>query len=258
MFNHTPAIWLMNTGHDVPGRPSLGAWLQYGLGSMTRDLPAFVVMHAKPLKPGPGVWGNGFLSAAYQGTRLNSSATPIPYLSPTESQQARDRERSLSYLRTLNESHARDRHDSELDARIASYELAFRMQVAAPEAVDLNRESKVTRELYGGGFGEQCLVARRLVERGVRCVQIYHGGGPDDWDSHGDNHNMQNRRMKEVDQGCAALLKDLKSRGLLDETLVVWGGEFGRTPTTEGTQRSRSQSVTAFQCGSPVAGPKGE
>ena len=141
----------------------------------------------------------------------------------------------LLYLRTLNESHARARHDTELDARIAAYELAFRMQVAAPEAVDLQRESKATRELYGDGFGEQCLIARRLVERGVRCVQIYHGGGPDDWDSHGDNHNTQARRLKEVDQGCAALLKDLKSRGLLDETLVVWGGEFGRTPTTEGS-----------------------
>ena len=256
VFNHTPAIWLMNTGHDVPGRPSLGSWLQYGLGSMTSNLPSFVVMHAKPLKPGPGVWGNGFLPAEHQGIRLNSSQTPIPYLTPQEPLRNGDRQRQLGYLRSLNEAHARDRHDTELDARIASYELAFRMQVAAPEAVDLGSESKATRELYGNGFGEQCLVARRLVERGVRCVQIYHGGGPDDWDSHGDNHNTQTRRMREVDQGCAALLNDLRSRGLLDETLVVWGGEFGRTPTTEGSN-GRDHSPYGFSMWLAGGGTKG-
>ena len=134
----------------------------------------------------------------------------------------------------MNRTHAADRHDSELDARIASYELAFRMQSAAPEAVDIGRETAATRDLYGKGFGEQCLVARRLVERGVRCVQIYHGGDNDDWDTHGDNHHGQTRRMREVDQGCAGLLEDLRRRGLLEDTLVVWSGEFGRTPTTEG------------------------
>ena len=142
----------------------------------------------------------------------------------------------LRYLRDLDGSHAAARHDSRLDARIAAYELAFRMQTAAPEAVDLSRETRATRDAYGPDFGEQCLVARRLVERGVRCVQIYHVG-PDpanDWDTHGNNHDGQARRMREVDRGCAALITDLRQRGLLDETLVVWGGEFGRTPTTEG------------------------
>lgn len=256
VFNHTPAIWLMNTGHDVPGRPSLGSWLQYGLGSLTRDLPSFVVMHAKPLKPGPGVWGNGFLPAAFQGTRLSQGATPIPYLTPPELLQRGDAGKQLAYFRSLNGEHARDRHDTELDARIASYELAFRMQSAAPEAVDLAQETQATRAAYGGGFGEQCLVARRLVERGVRCVQIYHGGGPDDWDSHHDNHNMQTRRMQEVDQGTAALLQDLQARGLLDETLVVWGGEFGRTPTTEGSN-GRDHSPYGFSMCLVGGGVKG-
>jgi uncharacterized protein (DUF1501 family) len=140
----------------------------------------------------------------------------------------------LDYLQEMNRSHAAERLDGELDARIASYELAFRMQSAAPEAVDISRESAATRALYGAGFGEQCLIARRLVEHGVRFVQIYHGGDSEDWDTHGDNHNGQTKRLREVDQGCAALLRDLASRGMLEETLVVWTGEFGRTPTTEG------------------------
>jgi hypothetical protein len=256
VFNHTPAIWLMNSGSDLPGRPSLGAWLQYGLGTMTRDLPSFVVMHAKPLKPGPGVWGNGFLPAAFQGTQIRPGLSPIPYLNPLEQSPRGDQQRQLAYLQSLNEAHARERHDSELDARIASYELAFRMQAAAPEAVDLTRETKATREKYGDGFGEQCLIARRLVERGVRCVQIYHGGGPDDWDSHGDNHNMQARRMSEVDQGSAALVSDLQERGLLDEVLVVWGGEFGRTPTTEGSN-GRDHSPYGFSMWLAGGGTKG-
>jgi hypothetical protein len=235
-FNHTPAIWFQNTGSHLPGRPSLGAWLTYGLGSESFDLPAFVVMHAKPLKPGPGVWGNGFLPASYQGTRVNAGPVPIPSLIPPIARTPADELSNLAYLRELNQTHAGARHDSRLDARIASYELAFRMQTSGPEAVDLSRETRATRELYGANFGEQCLIARRLVERGVRCVQIYHVG-PDpanDWDTHGSNHTGQTQRMREVDQGCAALLTDLKARGLLDETLVVWAGEFGRTPTTEG------------------------
>jgi hypothetical protein len=235
-FNHTPAIWFQNTGSSLPGRPSLGAWLTYGLGSEASDLPAFVVMHAKPLKPGAGVWGNGFLPAHYQGTRVNAGPVPIPALIPPLARTRGDERSTLDYLHELNRRHADARHDSKLDARIASYELAFRMQSAAPEAVDQSRETRATRELYGPDFGEQCLIARRLVERGVRFVQIYHVG-PDpahDWDTHGGNHHGQSQRMREVDRGCAALIMDLKARGLLDETLVVWAGEFGRTPTTEG------------------------
>ena len=234
VFNHTPAIWLANTGSSLPGRASLGAWLSYGLGSVSDNLPAFVVMHSRPLKPGPGVWGSGFLPAVYQGTPVGTGATPIPHLAPPPELRGGNQRAVLDYLQDMNRTHAADRHDSELDARIASYELAFRMQSAAPEAVDIGRETAATRDLYGKGFGEQCLVARRLVERGVRCVQIYHGGDNDDWDTHGDNHNGQTRRMREVDQGCAGLLEDLRSRGLLEDTLVVWSGEFGRTPTTEG------------------------
>ena len=234
VFNHTPAIWLMNTGSSLPGRASLGAWLTYGLGSVADNLPAFVVMHTRPLKPGPGVWGSGFLPAVYQATPIGTGPAPIPYLAAPAELRGGNQRAVLDYLQEMNRGHAAERHDSELDARIASYELAFRMQSAAPEAVDISREDAATRELYGKDFGEQCLVARRLVERGVRCVQIYHGGDSDDWDTHGNNHAGQTKRLREVDQGCAALLKDLRSRGMLDDTLVVWTGEFGRTPTTEG------------------------
>jgi len=234
VFNHTPAIWLLNSGSPLPGRASLGAWLSYGLGSTADNLPAFVVMHARPLKPGPGVWGSGFLPAVYQGTPIGSGPTPIPHLTPPAALREDHQRAILDYVQDLNRDHAAERHDSELDARIASYELAFRMQSAAPEAVDLGRETAATRDLYGDGFGEQCLIARRLVERGVRCVQIYHGGDSEDWDTHGNNESGQAKRLGEVDQGCAALLQDLRQRGLLDDTLVVWTGEFGRTPTTEG------------------------
>jgi len=234
VFNHTPAIWLANTGSQFPGRASLGAWLSYGLGAESDNLPSFVVMHSRPLKPGPGVWGNGFLPAAYQGTRISSGAAPIPYLTPPSALEGGNQRAVLDYMQGLNHDHALLRNDSVLDARIASYELAFRMQAAAPEAVNLRTEDAATLEMYGKGFGEQCLAARRLVQRGVRCIQIYHGGDSDDWDSHGDNDKQQGRRMAEVDRGCAALLKDLRRLGMLEDTLVVWGGEFGRTPTTEG------------------------
>jgi hypothetical protein len=234
IFNHTPGIWLMNTGHDRMGRPSLGAWVSYGLGSVADNLPAFVVMTDGPLKPGPGVWGNGFLPAVYQGTRFDGSAAPIPNLAKPNELGAADQRAVLDYAQALNRAHAGPRGDSDLEARIATYELAYRMQAAAPEAVDLARETKATRDLYGRGFGEQCLIARRLVERGTRFVQIYHGCGPTGWDTHGDNHNGQVKMIQSCDRGAAALITDLKRRGLLDETLVIWGGEFGRTPTTEG------------------------
>jgi len=190
-----------------------------------------VVMHSKPLKPGPGVWGNGFLPAVYQGSPIAGGPTPIANLTPPASMRNGDQRATLDYLQGLNRAHASDRHDSELDARITSYELAYRMQSAAPEAVDLSRESSQTRTLYGGNFGEQCLIARRLVERGVRFVQLWHGAGQP-WDSHDDIQDHR-RLATECDQAIGALLVDLKQRGLLDETLVIWGGEFGRTPTVE-------------------------
>ncbi len=246
VFNHTPGIWLMNTGHDRMGRPSMGAWVSYGLGSAADNLPAFVVMNDGPLKPGPGVWGNGFLPAVYQGCPIKSGAQPIANLRRPESLQGGDQRKTLDFVQWLNRKHAEGRgDDSRLEARIASYELAFRMQAAAPEAVDLNRETKTTRDLYGDGFGAMCLTARRLVERGVRFVQIYHGCGGGGWDTHGDNCNGHVKLVRSIDRGCAALLKDLKARGLLDETLVIWGGEFGRTPTTEGNN-GRDHSPYGF------------
>jgi uncharacterized protein (DUF1501 family) len=247
----------MNTGQDRLGRPSLGSWTVYGLGSVSDNLPAFVVMTDGPLKPGPGVWGNGFLPAVYQGSRFDRGWEPIPNLAPPLDVPAADRRAVVDYAQQLNRRHAETRgDDSDLEARIASYELAFRMQSAAPEAVDLARETRQTRDLYGAGFGEQCLIARRLVERGVRFVQIYHGCGPAGWDTHGDNHNGQTKMMRSIDQGAAALIKDLKVRGLLDETLVVWGGEFGRTPTTEGGN-GRDHSPYGFSMFLAGGGVKG-
>jgi hypothetical protein len=257
IFNHTPGIWLMNTGHDRMGRPSLGSWVTYGLGSMADNLPAFVVMTDGPLKPGPGVWGHGFLPAVHQGTRFNGGTVPIPNLSPPKELAASNQRAVLDYVQALNRAHADSRRDdSNLEARIASYELAFRMQAAGPEAVDLARETKATRDLYGNGFGEQCLIARRLVERGVRFVQIYHGCGPQGWDTHGNNDEGQTAMLKSLDRGAAGLIKDLKSRGLLDETLVVWGGEFGRTPTTEGGN-GRDHSPYGFSMFLAGGGVKG-
>jgi uncharacterized protein (DUF1501 family) len=246
IFNHTPGIYLLNTGHDRMGRPALGSWLTYGLGCVADNLPAYVVMNDGPLKPGAGVWSNGFLPAVYQGTQIQRGRTPIPNLDAPASLAAGDQRRRLDYTQWLNQRHQAERaDDSQLEARIAAYELAFRMQSAAPEAVDLNRESRATRELYGPGFGETCLTARRLVERGVRCVQIYHGCGGDGWDTHGDNYQRHLGLIRSIDRGCAALLKDLKARGLLDSTLVIWGGEFGRTPTTEG-KNGRDHSPYGF------------
>jgi len=246
IFNHTPGIFLMNTGEARMGRPSLGSWLTYGLGCDTENLPAYVVMNDGPLKPGPGVWGNGFLPAVHQGTNIKSGPSPIGNIKPQPELAGIDQRKALDFAQWLNKRHRDLRpNDSDLDARIASYELAFRMQSAAPEAVDVGCETQAVRDLYGGGFGEQCLIARRLVERGVRMVQIYHGCGPDGWDTHGGNYDRHVSLIKSIDQGCAGLLTDLKRRGMLDQTLVVWGGEFGRTPTTEGNN-GRDHSPYGF------------
>lgn len=254
-FNHTPAIFLMNTGHDTMGYPSMGSWLSYGLGCETENLPAYVTMKSGELKPGAGVWGNGFLPAVYQGTRINVGNTKetIPHLKKPNDLRGADQRSILDHAQWLNRQHLKGRSDdTDLEARIASYELAYRMQMTAPEAVDVERESKATRELYGGGFGDMCLTARRLVERGVRMVQIYHDG----WDTHGSNHGGQTKQIKSVDRGCAGLIKDLKQRGLLDDTLVIWSGEFGRSPTTEGSN-GRDHSPYGFSLWMAGAGIKG-
>jgi hypothetical protein len=241
-LNHVGGVCQMNTGSTLAGRPSLGSWVTYGLGSENANLPAFVVMQDLPraqVAGGPRNWGTGFMPAIYQGTRLDGGAEPIAHLkTPPEVGTARQQAK-LEMLERINRRHLAPRADqSELDARIKSYELAFRMQAEAPEAVDLARESAETRALYGLGdpaaetTGRLCLLARRLVERGVRFVQIYCGAGSK-WDAHSDIEVNHAKTCHAMDQPVAGLIKDLKGRGLLDQTLVVWGGEFGRTPMSE-------------------------
>jgi len=240
-FNHAPALYIAHSGSRLMGRPSLGSWALYGLGSPSRDLPGYVVMRDGPLKGGPLTYGNGFLPAVYSPTELSLSGAPILYLDRPEGVSTNDQRRILDFSQRLNRRFLSEQNGEDpLSARIAAYELAYRMQSAAPEAVDLSRESLSTQALYGldnditRPFGTQCLSARRLVERGVRFVQLYHGGGGDGWDTHGGNDAKHLRNGRQIDKPIAGLITDLKARGLLDSTLVIWGGEFGRTPTSEG------------------------
>lgn len=237
--NHGPAVYHTLTGNMFPGSASVGAWATYGLGSENQNLPGFIVLGDRRGAPigGASVWGNGFLPAAYQGTLFRSGATPIVDLKPRADMTPKQQRDELDLLRWLNEKHSAERSNtSELDARIAAYELAFRMQMEAPELVDLRGETEVTKKLYGlddavsEPFGRQCLLARRMVERGVRFVMAVHGAGGDRWDDHGDIKGRIPKHCKEVDQPVAGLLKDLKARGLLQDTLVVWASEMGRTP----------------------------
>lgn len=241
-FNHAPALYLTHTGSSQMGRPSLGAWTTYGLGSESEELPGYVVMRDGPLKSGPVTYGNGFLPAVHSATELRNVGTPILYLDPPESLRDSDQRRVLDFSQSLNRRFQEAyKHDNALESRIAAYELAYRMQATAPEAVNLSQETEQTKHLYGldedetRSFGTQCLNARRLVERGVRFVQLYHGGGSDGWDTHGENDTKHLRNGKQIDKPIAGLISDLKARGLLDSTLVIWGGEFGRTPTSEGS-----------------------
>ncbi|MFN0171372.1 MAG: DUF1501 domain-containing protein [Bryobacteraceae bacterium] len=237
--NHGPAVYHTLTGTQFPGGASIGAWVTYGLGSENQDLPGFIVLGDRrgATIGGAGVWGNGFLPAAYQGTLFRSGATPIVDLNRPQGVSEQAQRSELDLLKWFNEAHSGARTNTgELEARIAAYELAFRMQSKAPELVDLGQESEATRRLYGledpaaEPFGRQCLMARRMVERGVRCVMVLHGAGGDRWDDHGDIQGRIPKHCREVDQPIAGLLKDLKSRGLLDDTLVVWASEMGRTP----------------------------
>ena len=253
--NHGPAVYHTLTGNMFPGSASIGAWVTYGLGSENKDLPGFVVMGDRRGSTigGAGVWGNGFLPAAYQGTLFRNGATPIVDLNRSADMTNAQQRAELDLLKWVNEKHAAERSNTgELDARIASYELAFRMQTKAPELVDLSRESDATRKLYGlddpltEPFGRQCLLARRMVERGVRFVKLLHGAGGDRWDDHGAIQERLPVHCQEVDKPIAGLLSDLKSRGLLDSTLVVWASEMGRTPfdnnlTTEKPGQSRGR-----------------
>jgi uncharacterized protein (DUF1501 family) len=244
-FNHAPAQYMLNTGFPRMGRPCLGSWVTYGLGSPSENLPAFVVMATTgDVKGGPPVFGHGFLPGTYQPTVLRNTGSPVLYLEPASGASPSSQRPVLDMVQWLNQEHrqARGQDVDDLSSRIASYELAFRMQAAVPEAVDLSRETKATRKLYGlddrmsAKFGTDCLIARRLVDRGVRFVQIFTGSaGADDWDAaHADNDKTHREMARRVDQPMAGLLKDLKARGLLDKTLVIWGGEFGRTPVADG------------------------
>jgi hypothetical protein len=242
-INHAGGVCQMNTGSVFGGRPSLGAWVDYGLGSENQNLPGFVVIKDSEKEVVNGVrnWGAGFMPAVHQGVEFSATGSPIRHLrSPAGHDEARQRDK-LAFLSELNRAHAATRADhTELEARIRSYELAFAMQAAAPAAIDLSRESAATRALYGldaketAVFGRNCLLARRLVEHGVRFVQLYSGAGSG-WDSHTQLEKSHSALCRSVDQPIAGLLADLKARGLLDETLVIWGGEFGRTPMAEQT-----------------------
>ncbi len=238
---HVGSVCQMNTGSILAGRPSLGSWALYGLGSESQDLPGFVVLTDYSSDPPGGSmnWGTGFMPATYQGTRFRDGNAPILDVAPPERMSVGRQRGKLDYIQRLNRDYGDERADDDkLEARIASYELAYRMQSAAPEAVDLATESAETLRLYGidqeetQRNGRNCLLARRLVERGVRCVQLYMGAGSR-WDAHTDVEENHDRYCRESDQPIAGLLADLKRRGLLDSTLVIWGGEFGRTPMSE-------------------------
>ncbi len=239
-INHTGAAAQMCTGEQAFSRPSIGSWLTYGLGTENQNLPGFVVVSPAAVFQGAQLWTSSFLPSAYQGTLVRDLKNPVANLDAPAGDLARQRGK-LDALARLNEIHKRDRViDSQLDARIASFELAFRMQREAPEAFDISRESETTHKLYGTDqpatelFGRQCLLARRLVERGVRFVQLFDAPQNNAWDHHGGLRENLPKRCQAVDQPIAALLTDLTSRGLLEDTLVLWGGEFGRTPTAEG------------------------
>ncbi len=235
--NHEPSLMLMNCGDSIQTRPSLGSWLMYGLGTENQNLPGFVAMcpGGSPIK-GAENWQSAFLPGAYQGTYVDSQHTTVDRLIENirSSHAAPEAQRrQLDLLRTLNQAHRRERLDPRLDARIESFELAFRMQTEAADAFDVSREPQHVRDLYGSGVhGRQTLIARRLLERGVRFVQLWHGAGQP-WDNHEKIEENHRKLSAELDQPIAALLGDLKSRGMLEDTLVIWGGEFGRTPTVE-------------------------
>ena len=266
---HASGCLQMNTGSVLLGKPCLGSWLSYGLGTMNNSLPSFVVMtdpRGGPIS-GASNWTAGYMPAPYQGTLFRSRGTPILDLATPAPYSPRSQRQALNLLKSLNDKHLQSRQDeSELIARINSYELAYRMQTSASEAVDLGRENKSTLDMYGLNneltvdFGRKCLITRRLLERGVRFVQLYSGGGhiEDTWDGHTDCITNHRLHAGETDQPIAALIADLKRTGLWDETLLVWGGEFGRTPTSEGRDKpGRDHNWYGFTMWLAGAGVKG-
>ena len=238
-INHDPAITFFQSGHQLPGRPSIGSWLSYGLGSSNQNLPAFIVLVSKNGAGQPlyaRLWGNGFLPTEHQGVQFRSGKDPVLYLNNPENYDGADRRQMLDYLKRLNEVQYDTYGDPEINARIAQYEMAYRMQTSVPEVTDMSDEPDYIYDMYGadsrdpGTYAANCLLARKLLEKDVRFVQLYHQG----WDQHGGLPAGIKHQCKNTDQATAALVKDLKQRGLLEDTLVIWGGEFGRTVYSQG------------------------
>jgi hypothetical protein len=261
-INHDPAHAFMNTGSIIKGRPSMGSWLLYGLGAETDDLPGFVVLTSQGksgLQPiSARQWSSGFLPSKFQGILFQSKGQAVHYVGNPEGVCQSTQRQVIEEVNRLNGMLAEERIDPEIQTRISQYELAFRMQTSVPALTDFCSESKSTLELYGvkepgdGSFASNCLLARRLAERGVRFIQLYHRA----WDHHGDIEKDMPVAAKDVDQGSAALVKDLKQRGMLDDTLIIWGGEFGRTPMGQGT--GRDHHIHAFSVWLAGGGIKGD
>jgi hypothetical protein len=263
-FNHAPGQILMNTGTQQFGRPSMGSWVTYGLGSESKDLPAFVVFSSGKKGPSGGnsCWGSGFLPTVHQGVQFRSGGDPVLYLSNPRGVDERLQRQTLDSINRLNRMRLDATADPEIATRISSFEMAFRMQASAPDLMDLSREPRKVLDLYGAepgkpSFANNCLLARRLVERGVRFVQLYHEA----WDQHGNLVEDLRENCRDTDQASAALIEDLRERGLLQDTLVVWGGEFGRTPmvqgTTTGAANGRDHHPNAFTIWLAGGGIKG-
>lgn len=254
-FNHSPAQLFVNTGSGIPGRPAIGSWLNYGLGSEANDLPGFVVLKSGGnLSGGAAMWSSGFLPSSYQGVPFRATGDPILHVSNPKGVDQKAQRDSLDVIRELNQRQFKNTGDPEIQTRINAYEMAYRMQSRAPELMDFSQESQATMDLYGakpgdGGasFANNCILARRLAERGVRFIQVYHSG----WDHHSNVEGGVRKQAQATDQASAALIQDLKMRGLLEDTLVVWGGEFGRTPMVEasaalGRSQGRDHHPQAF------------
>lgn len=262
--NHPQSVYQMNTGSILMGKPSVGSWVAYGLGSENQNMPAFVVLPdpGGGLKGGPPAWGSGFLPATYQGVTMRPGITPILDLRPQKQITAKQQRNILDLVQHLNRRHVEQRaNDDELAARVSAYELAFRMQSAAPELVDISRETPQTHALYGlddpktKEFGQQCLLARRMLESGVRFVQLY-SGDTVGWDAHDDVLKNHSKYCEQTDKPIAGLLNDLRQRGMLDDTLVIWGGEFGRMPMSE-QGKGRDHNPWGYSCWLAGAGIRG-
>src|SRR5689334_15477253 len=259
-INHDPAITFFQPGNQLAGRPSMGAWLSYGLGSANENLPAFVVLISKDRIDQPlyaRLWGNGFLPSIHQGVQFRAGKDPVLYLKNPDGVSQKSRRLMLDRLGELQRLQFEDMGDPEINTRVAQYEMAYRMQTSVPEVMDVASEPQSTFDLYGpdarnpGTFAANCLLARRLAERDVRFIQLYHPG----WDHHGNLPAGIRRESKDIDQPCAALITDLKQRGMLDDTLVVWGGEFGRTPMAQGNGRDHHQKAfSIFLAGGGIKG----